>query len=76
MECKAKGCSETKVKVYALFCGIKLAYCEKHNYLFRDIKIINEMAQGKGEQLLKANEIKKQHRKEHREQNWKNAPLI
>lgn len=77
MECKAKGCKRTQgVKVYASFCGIKIAYCKKHNYLFRDIKILNKMANGKSEQIKQANERRKKARIKQNKKKWEKIAII
>lgn len=75
--CKAKGCTRTKgVKIYGSFCGIKLAYCPEHNYLFRDIEVINKMAQGKATVLKNNNEKRKEAKKKHREKKWSEVKII
>jgi len=64
------------VKVYALFCGIKIAYCPEHNYLFRDIQVLNKMAQGKHKKLLKQIEKRRITKKRHNDKKWKDMPTI
>jgi len=77
MECKAKGCKTTKgVKIYCLFCGIKIAYCPKHNYLFRDIQILNQISQGSFEKMKQQEQTKQQNRKERKNEKWQKIPII
>jgi len=76
MECKAKGCKNQEIKVYGCFCGIKLAYCKEHNYLFREIQIIEKMAKGRYDMIKKDNEHKKILKVNRRTKKWKKYPII
>jgi len=76
MECKAKGCKSQDVKLYATFCGIKVAYCKEHNYLFRELAVIDKMANGHLKRLKIAEERHKQQRIKHRDKQWKKYTII
>jgi len=75
MECKV--CKKTKnVKCYGQFCGIELCYCPEHNYLFREIQILNIVAQGSTTRIKQQYIHNKRKKIKIREEKWKQTPII
>lgn len=77
LRCMAKNCRKTEgVEIYGSFCGIKLAYCPTHNYLFRELSFLNEIAKGTHDRLKRINERKRLSKKATKQQEWQNIKVI